>query len=250
MQQPAAIKVAFSGNPYITLLDNQAYSGRYQWYSNRGDSADTTLTQAFDLSGLSQATLQFRSWYNIEKDWDYAYVAVSTDGGEFWQIVPAISTLDTNPVGNAYGPGFTGASGQWLEESVDLTPFVGQEILLRFEYVTDDAINMPGFAIDDIQIPELNFFDDAESGDGGWLSEGFIRTDNQLRQRYVVPLITFDQNNQPTVNRIALDENGQGEIVVPNFGGEVRQAILVVSAQAPTTSSQADYTYSISILDE
>ena len=38
----------------------------------------------FDLTRLQKATLQFSTWYNIEKDYDYAYVEVSTDSGKTW----------------------------------------------------------------------------------------------------------------------------------------------------------------------
>ncbi len=74
----------------------------------------------------------------------------STDGGETWQILEGRTTTDDNPVGNAYGVGWTGASGegvgpQWIGRGSDLTPYAGQEILLRFEMATDDAVNEPGF---------------------------------------------------------------------------------------------------------
>ena len=42
-----------------------------------GDKSDMTLTGAFDLSGLTQATLSFQTWYDVEEGWDYAYVTVS-----------------------------------------------------------------------------------------------------------------------------------------------------------------------------
>ena len=68
-------------------MDTTAHSGRYVWWSNRGDESDTTLTRTFDLTGLEQATLQAWLWYDIEKDYDYAYVEVSTDGGQTWEVL-------------------------------------------------------------------------------------------------------------------------------------------------------------------
>ncbi|GIT58344.1 MAG: hypothetical protein Ct9H300mP19_02920 [Dehalococcoidia bacterium] len=40
----------------------------------------------------------------------------------------------------SYGPGLTGNSMGWVQDSVDISSYAGQEILIRFEYITDDAI--------------------------------------------------------------------------------------------------------------
>ena len=52
-------------------------------------------------------------------------------------------------------------------DDVDLTPYAGSEVLVRFEYVTDDAVNGRGLCLDDFAIDEIGWADDAES-DGGW----------------------------------------------------------------------------------
>lgn len=244
---PTDLMITFDGSTTVALLNNEPRSGRYQWYSNRGDAIDTTLTRAFDLGDLSRATFKFWAWYDIEANWDYAYLTLSTDNGQTWQILPATTTTEANPVGNAYGPGFTGVSGtspQWLEETADLTPYVGQEVLLRFEYITDDAVNLPGFAIDDISIPELGYFDDAEA-DGGWVSEGFIRPDNVLLQHFIVQIIEFGPQGQVTVRRMPLDLKNRGDYVMQGFGQEIQRAVLVISARSPVTTNPASYTYTI-----
>ena len=102
-------------------------------------------------------------------------------------------------MGNAFGAGWTGISGtrrgrprqapKWIDEQVDLTPFAGKEILLRFEMVTDDAVNQPGLLIDNIGIPEIGYQDDGETGAGGWEAVGWMLTDNSLAQRWLVQLL-------------------------------------------------------------
>ena len=47
-----------------------------------------------------------------------------------------------------------GKVAQWVSEQIDLSPFAGKQILLRFEYVTDGALNKPGFLLDNIAIPD------------------------------------------------------------------------------------------------
>ena len=51
------------------------------WYrrSNRGDSISTTLTRTFDLSSIETATLRLNIWFDVEYQWDYGYVQISTD---------------------------------------------------------------------------------------------------------------------------------------------------------------------------
>ncbi len=52
-------------------------------------------------------TLEFWTWYDIEDDWDYAYVEVSTDGGSYFRSIPGNITTTYNPNGNNAGHGIT-----------------------------------------------------------------------------------------------------------------------------------------------
>src|SRR5439155_7993591 len=113
-----------------------------------------TLTRALDLSGVGSATLNYSVWFDLEKDYDYGYVAVSRDGGTSWALLAAPNMTTNNPSGANLGAGYTGLSGggtvaQWLDESIDLTPYVGGPILLQFIYLTDDAVTHTGLALDD-----------------------------------------------------------------------------------------------------
>ncbi|HUV90900.1 MAG TPA: hypothetical protein VMY80_14690, partial [Anaerolineae bacterium] len=92
-EQPLTLR--FTGSTQIGLVDTTAHSGRYVWWSNRGDDSDMMLTRAFDLSGVSAATLEFWTWYDLEEDWDYAYVEVSADDGETWTILTTPSGTGT-----------------------------------------------------------------------------------------------------------------------------------------------------------
>jgi bacillopeptidase F (M6 metalloprotease family) len=192
--------------------------------------------------------LDFSAWYDIEDGWDYAYVAVSTDGGTKWQLQRGKYTTDKNPVGNAFGPGWTGISGDgkspaWVQETVDLTPFAGKQILLRFEYVTDDAVNMEGFIADDIAIPEIGYSDDGESGTGGWDATGWVLTDNKLTQSWLVQLLQVGKD-KITVERMDVGTDGRGQLTVDDLG-KLDEALLVISGLAPVTTEPARYSYTI-----
>lgn len=245
------LTIQFTGSTEVKLADTDAHSGEYMWYSMRGDESDMTLTRAFDLSGLSQATLQFWTWYDIEENWDYAYVEVSADGGRTWNILTGTFTTGSNPAGNSFGQAYTGISDggespQWIQERIDLTPCTGKPVLVRFEYVTDDVVNRPGWLIDDISIPELDYYDDVEHGDGGWQGSGFVRIDNVLSQRFIVQLVTFGPEGKPLrVERMALDELQQGQLELQGLGIEVERAVLIVSGITPVTTEWAGYEYRI-----
>ena len=237
----------FSGQTTAKLVDTNPH-GQYAWWGNRGDDADATLTRAFDLSAVSSATLTFSTWYDLEDGWDYAYVEASVDGGKHWQILPGQHTTDKNPAGNAFGPGWTGASGgneppQWVDEKVDLSAFAGKEILLRFEYITDDAVNLPGMLIDDIAIPELNYKDTAENGPDGWDTQGWVLINNLLEQHWLVQVVTIDSNNV-RVERMPVGADGKGQLSLPD-AGQYSRIMLIVSGETPVTTENGTYKYTI-----
>jgi immune inhibitor A len=237
----------FTGSTQIGLVDTAAHSGRYFWWSNRGDDSDMMLTRAFDLSDVGEATLEFWTWYDLEEDWDYAYVEASTDGGETWEILRTPSGTPTNPNGNSFGWAYTGRSGggdvaEWIQERVDLSAYTGQEVLIRFEYITDDAVNRPGFVLDDVAIPEAGYFSDFEKDGEEWEPAGFIRHANVLPQRWLVQLVLFGP--ETTVQQLELDADQTGEWVIP-LEGHTDRAVVTISGLAPVTTEMGSYRYEI-----
>ena len=109
------------------------------------------------------------------------------------------------PKGNNLGTAtrtYWGRAAAWIQQEVDLTPYAGKEIQLRFEYVTDAALNLHGMAIDDIAINGV-LSDDAES-DKGWTANGFVRSTNLVAQRFVVQLLRFTGSGT-SVDRRSVD---------------------------------------------
>jgi hypothetical protein len=238
----------FDGATTVDVLAGKPHSGRGLWWSNRADAIDTTLTRELDLRDLSSGTLTFWTWYDIERWYDYGYVEVSTDAGQTWQVLSGRHTTEEDPLRLAYGPGYTGASGggeepAWVEESIDLTPFAGQRVLLRFEYVTDSGLNTSGWAIDDITVPELGWMDDAES-DGGWEAQGFRRLEGPLPQHFIVRAIEI--GTETRVTDVPLDADNHAEIRLSGFGADLTKAVILVAGATDGTSEPATYRYSLS----
>ena len=170
--------------------------GQGCWWSNSGDSIHTSLTRSFNLTGASEATLDLRLWYDIETSWDYAYVTASADGGLTWEILVGALGSPANPVGNALGPGYTGATGEWVWDSVDLSEFAGGDVLVRLEYVTDEAVTADGLCVSNVRIPELGYDYEASSGGGGWEADGFVQVLGPLDQQYSVRVVAWDEERR------------------------------------------------------
>lgn len=241
---PGDVVLKFQGATTTRQVGTKCHGGDYCWWGNRGDSIDSTLTREFDLTELSKATLEFWTWFDIEEDWDYAYVEASIDGGQTWTILEGMHTTSENPVGNSYGDGFTGHSTSWVQEHVDLTPFAGDKVLVRFQYITDDAIYKDGIVIDDIVIPELGFLDNAEA-DKEWDAQGFERIDNVVPIEYVVQVIEQHSDGTHSVRRMSLDRDMRGKMQLSGLGGKVSGATVVVSPIAPDTHHLSRFTLGV-----
>ena len=233
--------INFEGSLQAEVLPADPHSGSHFFYSNRGDSSNMTLTKSFDFRDESgPLTLSYWTWYDIEQDYDYLYLTASTDG-ENWEILTTPSGTDLDPSGSSYGWGYNGKSSDgpvWIKETVDISQYAGQQVQLRFEYITDAAVNGEGFLLDDISVPETGYFSDFESDDGGWEANGFARIRNILPQTFRLSLIKLGDENQ--VEHIPLSADNSASIPV-SIGREFDEVVLVVSGTAPFTLQKAAY---------
>lgn len=240
----AAMTIRFSAGVRTRVLPTDPRSGTALWWSDRADGLDSRLTREVDMAKATAPRLSFWTWFEIEKDYDYAYVAVSTDGGTRWTTLPSQATTREDPNGANLGDGFTGPSGgdkpAWVRQEVDLSAYAGMKILLRFQYVTDPALSLHGMAIDDIEIPGV-FTDDAET-DGDWQAAGFVRSTNLVAQRFIVQVLRFTDRGA-TVERRAVD-NGTLQLDVDTTGDR-RPPLLAVTGIAVRTTQSARFEVSV-----
>ncbi|TEU00928.1 MAG: hypothetical protein E3J30_01745 [Anaerolineales bacterium] len=236
--------LSFDGASVVPVLPGEAHSGDFTFWSNRGDTSDMTLTRTFDLRQVEEPVeASYWVWYDIEEGWDYLYLEVSPDGGDTWQILETPSSTAEDLSGNSFGWAYTGYSGggeepRWIQEKVDLSEFAGHEILLRFEYITDAAVNGDGLLLDDLSIEAIDYFEDFETDEGGWQAAGFVRLYNRLPQTYSVVLV--EQGREIQVRELTLDENNHAEIEI-TFDKSTRDAVLIVTATTRHTWQPAAY---------
>ncbi len=167
----------------ITLPDKEVssfigdpYAGSYFYHSGAGNDLDNSMTRDVTLpAGVVSLSAQVR--YEIELDWDYAYLTVNGT-----PVATNLST-NTNPNGQNFGEGITGSTGgAWVPLTADLSAFAGQTVTLGFRYWTDGAVAEAGFGVDDIATTGLPV-DDAET-EPGWAYVGFIRTTGTVVQSF------------------------------------------------------------------
>jgi M6 family metalloprotease-like protein len=191
------------------ILIDEVPSGVRAWYSQAGNdfgcpndggghNLDFFIPDLQQHEGASTVTLKFKHLYEIEWDFDYAFVLVSTDGGETWTSLPSQNGTTTpaavNPNANqcqaTYGNGFTGPSdgdplndaekralsdytgAMFVEETFDLSAYAGQNIILRFSYSTDPGLAKRGWFIDDVEI---------KAGDTVVYASDFEKSDERTR---------------------------------------------------------------------
>ena len=149
----------------MTLYDYTTPETDVFW-SGTGDDIDNYITtkNPINLSDVSSATLEFKIKYSIETDFDYGYASISIDGINY-------SIYET----------YTGIISNWTTREIDLSDFAGQQIWIRFNYSTDEAVQYEGMYIDDIKI-ETNTgtkFNDTGNSFANWDNIGFsIATQN------------------------------------------------------------------------
>ena len=242
---PGSYNLHFEGSIQVGVLPAEAYSGNYAFWSNKGDESDMTLTRSFDFRDHNgPLTLTYWTWYDLEEDYDYIYLEVSLDG-EHWQILTTPSGTTEDPSGNSYGWGYNGLSGgdgRWIQEEVDLSRYSGEQVQIRFEYITDAAVNGEGLLLDDIAIPEVGYFSDFEADSGGWDAAGFVRIRNILPQTFRLAVIKIGHTTE--IEFIPLSVDAVADIPL-EIGDDVEEVIFVVTGTTRYTRQKAAYRFEI-----
>ena len=234
-QTTAASGLTFHGDSTAPLLPVDVGDGC--WWSNNGDVIDTTLTTSISLVGADDPMLSYQVWHSIEEDWDFTYVEVSQDNGSTWTILETPLTSSDDPLNVSFGPGYTGASQGWQEESLSLGQWTGQEIMIRFQYITDAAIHDHGLCLRELRVAT----EDGMKIASDWKPKGFTWTNNLVRQNFIVQLIyEGKEDGDNLVRQLQLDENNQGDIYI-DPDPDARRIVLAVQPTAPATRLPATY---------
>ncbi|WP_064091999.1 immune inhibitor A domain-containing protein [Rossellomorea aquimaris] len=167
-KNPGIVKVNL---PAKEVEGIQPAFGEKYYYSTKGDDLHTTLVSPeFDLTNATTATFDYKTFYDIEYDYDYLFVTAVTASGEEVEL-DVIGDYDTDGDTRAES-----TKGQWIDKSYDLSPFAGDNVTLYFDYVTDGGLALDGFALDNATLTvdgNVVFSDDAE-GEEKFTTDGFV----------------------------------------------------------------------------
>ncbi|MFC4077823.1 S8 family serine peptidase [Salinithrix halophila] len=106
-------------------------SGNYENRSNM-----TLRMPPIDLSEGS-SFLKFKHWYELERNYDYGHVLVSTDQKTWTQLAR-----------------YNDTSNSWQDAVIDLSAYAGKRIYLAFNVTTDSSIVKAGWYLDDIVLTD------------------------------------------------------------------------------------------------
>ena len=186
--------------PGRTLLEESVFgtgdgaTKKSAWYSGSGNdfgcatdgggkNLDISLPGARKLPAGTTISASFKSYWDIEWDYDYGFVLTSGDGKTYTShasdngyttsnLDPTAGNPNQNGCQAAYDNGITGTSGSYqagtqaldrktgdtpapvfLADSYDVSDLVGSKTpVLRFSYATDPGLARPGWFIDDLQV--------------------------------------------------------------------------------------------------
>ncbi|MCK9448438.1 MAG: M20/M25/M40 family metallo-hydrolase [Bacteroidales bacterium] len=137
-----------NGTPYWEftgswgLTTTQSYSPIHSLSeSPNGNYQNNTTSYAyfrpFSLNmGFTEAELSFWTRYDIENNYDYMYLEVSTNGMTWAQLAS-----------------FTGTQNNWQKKTYNLNAYLGQNwVQLRFRFVSDYMVTKDGMYIDDFTL--------------------------------------------------------------------------------------------------
>jgi hypothetical protein len=154
-------------------------TGAWYVYSGRSDVSYKRLTRTVDLTAATSGELNFWTSYDTEADWDFMFVEAHEVGTDNWTTLPDTNGHTTQSTGDSCTEGWvalhpflahyqgadcsptgttgswnaaSGASGGWVNWSVDLSSFAGKQVELSISYASDWAFQGLGVFLDDVTV--------------------------------------------------------------------------------------------------
>ena len=181
-----------------TFID--PYDGGHNFADSRyGNSANSSnnyfnLIDTIDLTGAVNPRMEFAVKWATEETFDYLRIQVSTNFGSTWTNVPGRYTRTVSGQ-----PSYT-AITHWVNEQINLNPYIGSKIRIRFNNFTDNGVPGDGYYFDNFRV--VNYKDTIT---GISSNETSLPYEFKLHQNYPNPF------NPTTVIRYSIPSDVKGQ---------------------------------------
>ena len=154
------------GIPTGTALNTSSSPQNVYGTNLSGNHPDNTksflYTDCYNLTEIGNPILKFKMAFEIEQDWDLAYVEFSTNEGITWSLLGSegpdwynssrfAGDGVANDCYNCVGGQWTGFNTTLTDYEFDLNDFLGESnIIFRFVFHSDQLVNYEGVVIDDL----------------------------------------------------------------------------------------------------
>jgi hypothetical protein len=124
-------------------------SGQY------GNNLTASLTHNTNITieNALGAVLEFDTQWDIEADYDYGQVRITTNNGTTWTALRGqymnLATGSFQPAGQYL---YDGIQTTWVREKIDISQYLNQPFKIQFYFRSDNAITKDGWYIDNIAI--------------------------------------------------------------------------------------------------
>ena len=120
-------------------------------YQNNENSV-ITLKNPIDLTGVLYASLSYWAKWDIQEQYDYVQVLISSDNGVTWIPMQGKYTERGNYLQAFKEPLYDGIQNTWVKEEINIEQFIGQEIYIGFKLISNGFGVADGFFWDDMTV--------------------------------------------------------------------------------------------------
>ncbi|QTC43434.1 S8 family serine peptidase [Bacillus sp. V3] len=122
-----------------TTGPGSAVSGEKVYATNLDGNYDNRANMSLQMPPIDlpegNSFLQFKQWHELERNYDYGHVFVSTDGENWTQALRVNNVTDG-----------------WIDGEVDLSEYAGQRVYVAFNVTTDGSVVKQGWYLDDVKL--------------------------------------------------------------------------------------------------
>ena len=124
-----------------TVGPGAAYSGEKVYATNLSGTYGARANMSLQMPPIDlpegSSYLQFKQWHNLERNYDFGHVFISTDGENYTQLAR-----------------FNDLSNAWINGEIDLSAYAGQRVYIQFNLTSDGSVQRPGWFIDDVALSD------------------------------------------------------------------------------------------------